>query len=203
MLEIKDVSFGYTEDLVISNFSLTVKQGERVAIQGKSGSGKSTILRLISGLEEVKSGHIYLNGNEITNTPTYQRHIGYVFQNFALFPHMTVRKNIQYGIPTKEMEHTQIFMNHLIEMFNIGPLLDKYPHQISGGEQQRVAVARTLVTKPKVLLLDESFSALDTELKESVRRDVLLALDELNITTILVTHDIEDAQALCHRIITI
>lgn len=203
MLEIRNLTFGYTKNLIIKDFSLVVKAGERVAIQGKSGSGKSTILRIISGLERVSKGSVWLDGQNMTNIPTFQRNIRYVFQSYALFPHMTVEKNIFYGLKHHERIAHKAFVDKVIQLFNIAHLLKSYPHQLSGGEQQRVAIARSLVTKPKVLLLDEPFSALDAELRASIRQDVLNALSEFNITTILVTHDIEDANAICQRVINL
>lgn len=201
MLKLNNISFGYTKELIINNFSLEIKKGERVAIQGRSGSGKSTILRIIAGLEKPRKGTIYLDDEIINDTPTFKRNIGYVFQDFSLFPHMKIKENILYGMNNKKSDSNKEFFNRLIKMFKIEELLHKYPHQISGGEQQRVAIARSLATKPKLLLLDESFSALDTELKDSVRTDVLNALKEFNITTILVTHDVDDASVLCNRTI--
>lgn len=202
MIEIKNLSFEYDKKTqVLDDFTMTVQTGEIVAIQGKSGLGKSTILRIIAGLETPNSGKVFIDGVDITSLPTNKRNVGYVFQNHALFPHLTIRKNIGYGLvhTSNRMEVIQ----EIAKKVEVEDLLDRYPHQISGGQKQRVAIARSLVTKPNVLLLDEPFTGLDQSLKSQIREDILKILMDFNITTILVTHDIEDAIALKSRIISI
>lgn len=204
MLKLNNITFSYDYNVpILTDFSLQVDEGEILAIQGKSGSGKSTILRVIAGLEKVKSGNIILDGVNINDLEVSKRGVGYVFQNHALFPHLTIRQNIEFGISTLKKSYRQHLVNDVVKLLEIEPLLNRYPHEISGGQKQRVAIARSLVTKPKVLLLDEPFTALDQELKESVRLDIYHVLKEYQITTILVTHDINDAYALNARVITL
>ncbi len=200
MIEVKNIYFEYDKKTkVINDFSMRVDEGEIVTIQGSSGLGKSTILRIIAGLEKPKSGKVLIDNIDITNLPTNRRNVGYVFQNHALFPHLTVRKNIAYGLPNTSDKEKMI--KDVAEKVEVLELLDRYPHEISGGQKQRVAIARSLVTKPKVLLLDEPFTGLDQNLKVTIRRDVQKILNKFNITTILVTHDLEDAKALVSRVI--
>jgi len=202
MLKLNDISFSYNKnDRIIDHFNLEIQDGEILAIQGKSGCGKSTVLRIIAGLEKISNGTIYLDGMDITNKPSHLRNVGYVFQNHALFPHLTIRKNIEFGLSNmNKIERNGIVLD-FCEKLEITSLLDRYPHEISGGQKQRVALARTLVTRPKVILLDEPFTALDQELKDTVRRDIYDVLKKEKITTILVTHDPADALAFNSRII--
>ncbi len=200
MLKLNNISFEYDKKTkILNDFNLEVFEGEIVSIKGKSGLGKSTILRLIAGLEKPNVGTIVLEGEDITKKPTHKRSIGYVFQNHALFPHLTVRKNIEYGLKTNKKEQVA----EIAKVVDIEGLLERYPHEISGGQKQRVAIARSLVTNPKILLMDEPFTGLDEELKNTVRKDIHKILTKLKITTILVTHDIQDAINLNARLITI
>lgn len=202
MLKLKNITFSYQSTTpVIKEFNLSVNTGEVVAIKGPSGCGKSTILRLISGLETLQSGDIYLDDVLINNTPTSKRNVGFVFQSMALFPHLTVRKNIEFGLHNFSKEERKTLVENVAEKVEVSDLLNRYPHEISGGQQQRVAIARSLVVKPKVLLLDEPFTALDADLKEQVRKDIKKILDLFKITTVLVTHDETDAYALDAKII--
>ncbi|MCF7925295.1 MAG: ABC transporter ATP-binding protein [Candidatus Izimaplasma sp.] len=202
MIKLNDIYFSYdTSTPVLTDFNLTVSPGEIIAIQGKSGSGKSTILRLIAGLEKIQLGNIYLDDKLINTAPVNKRSVGYVFQNNALFPHLTIQKNIEYGLFNLTRQVRKKAVLDVAKKVDILELLQRYPHEISGGQKQRVAIARTLVTQPKVLLLDEPFSALDTELKATIQSDIKQLLDDLKITTILVTHDIKDAMALNARIV--
>lgn len=200
MISLKNITFEYDKKTpVLNGFDLEVNKGEVVAILGKSGLGKSTILRIIAGLEKADSGQVYLDGIEISNVPTNKRHVGYVFQNHALFPHLTVRKNVEFGLSSKDDKNKLV--QEICAKVDICELLERYPHEISGGQKQRVAIARSLITKPKVLLLDEPFNGLDQELKETIRNDIKEILNTFNITTILVTHDIEDAKALGAKVV--
>lgn len=203
MLELNNIDFSYGKTQVLKSYSMFVNQGEIISIKGPSGSGKSTILRLIAGLEKVGHGEIIFDGMSITNKPSYKRNFGYVFQDFALFPNMNVRNNIKFGISHLKKSERDLLINEYSKMLDIELLLERYPHELSGGQKQRVALARTLVTKPDVLLLDEPFSALDQDLKANVRLFLLSVLKKLNLTTILVTHDIEDATVMCSRIISL
>ncbi len=203
MIKLSNIEFSYdSETSILEDFDLDISEGEIVAIQGKSGVGKSTILRLIAGLETPTSGDIYLDNVCINALPVHKRAVGYVFQSNALFPHLTVKNNIAYGLYNLSKKDTEKRIKHITEKLGIEELLDRYPHEISGGQQQRVAIARTLVTQPKVLLLDEPFSALDADLKAQIQFDIKRVLHSLNITTIIVTHDINDALALEARIVT-
>ena len=203
MLEIKNLNFGYSNQNIIENLTFEVQAGEIVALKGVSGAGKSTILRLISGLEEPKSGSIILDRIDITNVPTYSRDIGYVFQDFALFPHLKIADNLKFGISnlSKKVQTKKVL--RYAKLFEIEELLKRYPHQISGGQKQRVAIVRSIITEPKVLLLDEPMSALDEDLKVNIRKFLRTILKELKITTIVVTHDKNDAKMICDREIEI
>jgi ABC-type Fe3+/spermidine/putrescine transport system ATPase subunit len=201
MLKIDKINFNYGNKKVLKDFSMEVREGERVALKGASGCGKSTLLRLIAGLEKPSSGNILFDNNNITNLSPYKREFGYVFQDFALFPHLNVKKNIYFGISQYKNTDKEDLLNKYSKMLHIDSLFNHYPHELSGGQKQRVALARTLVTNPKIILLDEVFSALDEGLKENVRLEILEVLEELKITTILVTHDSRDAEVLCNKII--
>jgi len=202
MVKLENINFSYDgKSDILHNFNLVVKKAEIVAIKGASGSGKSTILRLIAGLETQQTGNIFVNGNLINNLPTNKRNTGFVFQSLALFPHLTVRKNIEFGLHQKSKSERNALVDEIVNKVEISDILDRYPHQISGGQKQRVAIARSLIVKPSVLLMDEPFTALDEDLKDNVRQDIKRILNNFNITTILVTHDKKDATALGARII--
>lgn len=203
MLKLDNINFGYDENLIINDLSIDIKAGECIGIKGGSGSGKSTILRIIAGLEIQKSGRVILNNKDISYIPAFNRNIGYVFQNFALFPHLNVEKNILFGVSNVHKKKRKEKLNKLVEMLEITKYLSRYPHELSGGQKQRVAIARTLITEPLVLLLDEPFSSLDTQLKSKIRLELKEILDKVNITTILVTHDQEDCDVICDRVIDI
>ena len=202
MVKLENINFSYdgTSD-ILHNFNLSVDKAEIVAIKGARGSGKSTILRLIAGLESQQTGNIFVNGNLINNLPTNKRNTGFVFQSLALFPHLTVRKNIEFGLHQKSKSERNALVDEIVNKIEISDILDRYPHQISGGQKQRVAIARSLIVKPSVLLMDEPFTALDEDLKDNVRQDIKRILNTFKITTILVTHDKKDATALGARII--
>lgn len=190
-LELKNISFSYKKDKkLIQNLNLSVEAGERLAILGESGSGKSTILRLIAGFETAQKGSIFLENKDITYLAPQYRKIGYLFQDYALFPHLNVYKNIAFGISKKEYHR----VDELLKIIKMQDFKDVYPHTLSGGQQQRVALARALAPNPKLLLLDEPFSALDTNLKSNIRSQIKEILQTLNITSILVTHDTQDVK---------
>ncbi len=201
MLKVNNLSFAYDNEKVLNDFNLEVKATEIVALKGKSGSGKSTILRLISGLEKPRCGTIYIDNTEVNKIDTHKRNVGYVFQDFALFPHLTIYNNIKFGITHLSNKEQKKLVEEYAKLFEISDLLQRYPHEISGGQKQRVAIARSLITKPKLLLLDEPMSALDVELKISLRPFLKKVLKELKITAIVVTHDEADALEICDRII--
>lgn len=188
--------------LAVDRLNLQIKQGEFFSLLGPSGCGKTTILRMIAGFEQPSTGDIYLQGKVMTNFPPFQRPVNTVFQNYALFPHLTVEQNIAFGlkmdqIPPKEIE------GRVLEMLNLIKLQDldqRYPHQLSGGQQQRVALARSLVKRPQVLLLDEPLGALDLKLKKSVQLELKYIQQQIGITFIYVTHDQEEALTMSDRI---
>ncbi|PKM60840.1 MAG: hypothetical protein CVU99_06180 [Firmicutes bacterium HGW-Firmicutes-4] len=203
MLKVDNISFGYDQNLIINNFHLDVKKGECIGIKGNSGTGKSTILRLIAGLEKTMSGKIIIDGKDVTDTPTFNRNVGYVFQSFGLFPHLSVKNNILFGIKHLPKNERQKKLKNVVKMLEIDKYLDRFPHELSGGQKQRVAIARSLVIDPKILLLDEPFSSLDSEIKEKIRVEIKTILNKVGITTILVTHDIQDSNVICDRIVEI
>jgi len=177
-------------------------EGEIVVLLGPSGCGKSTLLRTIGGLEEKSGGEIYFYDKEISSVPVEKRSCGFVFQNYALFPTMTVRKNIAFGLQLRKMEKSEIErrVDSLLEMMGLAEYAEKKPKQLSGGQQQRVAIARVLAIEPDVLLLDEPLTALDAKLKEYLRIELSVMLRELGLTTIYVTHDQIEAMAIADRI---
>lgn len=197
MLKIDSVSFSYGDETIINNLSMELPEGAIFAILGDSGSGKSTLLRLIAGLEKVKSGKIYVDGRDVSDMPPEKRKVGMIFQDYSLFPHMTVYENVGFSINKKRNSPE---VDDILNTAEIYRHKDKYPHELSGGEQQRVALARAICYKPKVLLMDEPFSNLDQSLKAMLREKVFAILKNYNTTAILVTHDREDADALAKKI---
>jgi len=202
ILEIKDVSHSYGEnETTLKNINLAVNEGEKVSILGPSGSGKSTLLRLIAGLEKPYSGTIAVQGKMVSSVDYMvapeKRNVGLVVQEKALFPHLTVAKNIGFGI-RKSQERSKI-ISELLSLFKIEHLSNKYPHEISGGEQQRVALARSMAPNPELLLLDEPFSALDKELKEELYTELNQIFKERKQTIVLVTHDLDEAKVLSEK----
>jgi iron(III) transport system ATP-binding protein len=207
--EMSNVSFQYGagNGSVLQNFSLTLEQGEVVGILGLSGSGKSTLLRLIAGLEEPRSGRITINGRTMVDAGHFvnpeHRGVGMVFQDYALFPHLTVEQNIAFGLHRLPKKDRAAKVNDMLELVQLADYRKRYPHELSGGQQQRVAFARALAPEPAILLMDEPFSNLDSDLKGSIREQLKQLLQTANITSILVTHDKDDADALCDRIVRI
>ena len=202
ILKIQNLSHSYDDDqLSLKKINLLVNKGERLSIQGPSGCGKSTLLRLIAGLEEPNEGQIFINEEEVSSpgfsVPPEKRQIGMVVQDKALFPHLSIYENICFGIK-KNTDKEQIALD-LLNLFKIEELKNKFPHQISGGEKQRVALARSMAPNPNFIMLDEAFSALDSDLKVSIYEEVLEIFQGKNITVILVTHDTEEAKILSTR----
>lgn len=192
---------------VLENINFSIKQGELVALLGPSGCGKTTLLRIIAGLETASSGQIYFADREVTKLSAKQRDIGFVFQNYALFRHMNVAENVAFGLKMKprsvRLNKTAIdeCVNQLLELVQLDHFAKRYPDQLSGGQRQRVALARALASKPNVLLLDEPFSALDAKVRKDLRRWLRDFHHELNVTSIFVTHDQEEALEVADRII--
>ena len=202
ILELKDLSHSYDgSEISLKNISLIVNKAEKVSVLGPSGSGKSTLLRLIAGLEKPYSGTITIQGKIVSDqdhmVAPEKRNVGLVVQNKALFPHLTVEKNIGFGI-RKNQEKTKI-ISGLLSLFKIEHLSNKYPHEISGGEQQRTAIARSMAPSPELLMLDEPFSALDRELKEDLYAELNHIFNERQQTIMLVTHDLDEAKVLSDK----
>lgn len=191
----------------IQDFSMKLEKGEIVALLGNSGSGKSTILRLIAGLETPKSGTLTINQKVMfdknNNLAPQDRQIGMIFQDYSLFPHLTVIQNVMFGVRKKgKSEKEKIAMDYL-QMVQLKDQADKFPNECSGGQQQRIAIARALAAEPQILLLDEPFSNLDEELKISVRKEIKELLKKCNMSAILVTHDKNDVDEVADRVIRI
>lgn len=194
---------GPSSVIAVNSVSFDVKAGEFVTLLGPSGCGKSTTLRLIAGLMEPDRGEIFIGGKNVTHVPSYKREIGMVFQDYALFPHMTVFDNIAFPLKIRKKSRAEIKrkVKDLLNLVQLNNVEDRYPFQLSGGQQQRVALARTLASDPKVLLLDEPLSNLDAKLRESTRLEIAKLQRKLGITTIYVTHDQEEAFAISDRIL--
>ena len=205
MLKLENINLALEETKVIRNISFDVKEGELVCLLGPSGCGKTTTLRLIAGLETPDSGTVSINGDNVsTNSfvlPPYKRDIGFLFQDFALFPHLTVKDNVAYGLKHLSKAEAQIRTTDMLGQIRLENHSEKYPHMLSGGEQQRVALARALAPEPSLLLMDEPFSGLDTSLREKIREETLQILKERGVTTVLVTHDPEEAMLIADRIV--
>jgi ABC-type Fe3+/spermidine/putrescine transport system ATPase subunit len=199
----------YGARAVVHDVSLDVAAGETLVILGPSGCGKTTLLRLVAGLEVPDGGEIWLDGRQVARAgrslvPPYERQIGFVFQDLALWPHLTVRANLTFvmgsvGVARRLWDER---VKRVLALVRIDALADRYPHQLSGGEQQRAALARALVAEPRLLVLDEPFSSLDAELRQSLRAELARVQQTLALTTIYVTHDREDARALADRAVT-
>jgi iron(III) transport system ATP-binding protein len=202
-LNIDNLSFRYKPNHpLIENLSLSIATGEVTAIIGKSGCGKSTLINLILGLMKPQSGAIFMNGeclsnHRFTKLPE-KRGVGVVFQDYALFPHLTVSENITFGLKIKG-EEKQLRLIELLKMFDLTDVSYFYPYQLSGGQMQRVAIARAIAPRPSLLLLDEPFSNLDYDLKLRLRNELSLIIKQLKITTLIVTHDQEDAQLMAKQ----
>lgn len=202
-LRLSGIGKTYHGTPAVRDIDLTIAAGESVCFLGPSGCGKTTLLRLIAGLETPDAGHISLNGTDITATPPRSRHFGMVFQSYSLFPHLTVGKNVAYGLRCRKWNaaDTRRRVLEMMDLVQLADHIDKLPNQLSGGQQQRVALARALAAQPHVLLLDEPFSALDAKVRGQLRADVRELQSRLGITTILVTHDQEEAMAVADRIV--
>jgi sulfate transport system ATP-binding protein len=189
----------------VRGVSLEIGSGELVALLGPSGSGKTTILRMVAGLEYADGGRILFGAEDATDIPVRERGVGFVFQHYALFPHMTVAENIAFGMKVsrrrRSRQEIDLRVDHLLSLVKLEGLNHRFPSQISGGQRQRVALARALAVDPKVLLLDEPFGALDANVRRDLRRWLREIHDELGITTLFVTHDQEEALDLADRVV--
>lgn len=207
LLRLKSVTKAYRERTAVQDLSLDVAAGESVAVLGPSGCGKTTVLRLIAGLERPDGGEIWIDARQVAghgrNTvPPHERRVGLVFQDLALWPHLTVRDNLAFVVASTATAKRQraARIGDVLGICHVDPrLVDRYPHELSGGEQQRVALARALVGTPRILLLDEPFSNLDTDLRVALRQELAGLQRQLRLTTIYVTHDPADATALADR----
>lgn len=205
LLKLENVKFAYKNTAVIEDFNLSVDEGSFTTLLGSSGCGKTTILRLISGFLNPDSGTIKINGEIQNNVLPNRRKVGMVFQDYALFPHLTVEQNLFYGLnltkPSKEQKaQNEQIVKTTAENLDIQNLLKRFPSELSGGQQQRVALGRSLVLKPKILLMDEPLSSLDTNLRLKVREELKEIQKRLKITTVYVTHDREEAFSLSDKI---
>ena len=196
-------SFG--DAVVVEDFDLTVADGELLVLVGGSGSGKSTILRMVAGLEEVTSGTIRIDANDVTQLPPRERDVAMVFQDYGLYPHMTVRENLSLGLRIRKIAATEIDrrVTWAAGMLGLAPLLDRKPKQLSGGQRQRVAMGRAMVREPKVFLFDEPLSNLDAGLRAQMRIEIGGLQRRLKTTTIYVTHDQVEAMTLGDRIVVL
>src|SRR5208282_1804801 len=202
-IELKSVSKHFGRVPAVEEVSFAVTEGELVALLGPSGSGKTTVLRLIAGLESPESGGIFVRGAQVNGLPVQDRNIGFVFQSYALFKHMTVLGNIAFGLKIKKWsaERIKARVQDLTALLDLHGLLHRYPHQLSGGQRQRVAIGRALAPGPDVLLLDEPFAAVDAQIRQELRQWLVRVHRELKLTVLFVTHDQEEAMEVASRIV--
>ena len=201
MLTLKNLKKSYDQTMILNGISLSIETGEIVSILGPSGSGKTTLLNCILGITDVDSGSVVFDGRDVTGVSMENRGFNIVFQDYALFPNLNAYENITYGLKNKPGISTQQEVNELIELLGLSQHLDKHIDQLSGGQKQRVALARNMVMKPKILLLDEPLSALDGVIKESIKEKIKTIAKEFQLTTIIVTHDPEEALTLSDRVL--
>lgn len=206
-IDIHNIHKHFGDFTALNNISFTVNTGELATLLGPSGCGKTTLLRIIAGLETADTGRILFDGTDVTDTPVQKRGIGFVFQNYALFRHKTVAQNIAFGLellpkdkrPTKEQTAKRVA--ELLELIQLPHTKDRYPHELSGGQRQRIALARAIATNPKLLLLDEPFGALDAKVRKELRTSLKDIQKEIGITSIMVTHDQEEAVAVSDKVV--
>ena len=202
MLEVHHISKAYGVKPILNDISFRVNTGETVCLLGASGSGKSTLLRIIAGLENADSGYVSFDGQDLTSTPAHLRDFGLVFQDYALFPHLNVRDNVAFGLRMRRLPQDQIAerVANSLEMVNLGGLGERQVTDLSGGEQQRIALARALATRPRLLMFDEPLGALDRTLREGLLNELRSILHHTSVPAIYVTHDQEEASAIADRL---
>jgi len=206
-IEVRNLNKRFGPTVVCDNLNLAIPAGELVALLGPSGSGKTTLLRIIAGLEVPDSGSVHFHGEDATDTDVRERQVGFVFQHYALFGHMTIFENVAFGLrvrpkatrPSDAKIHAKV--TELLELVQLDWIADRYPHQLSGGQRQRIALARALAVEPKVLLLDEPFGALDAKVRKELRRWLRRLHDEVHVTSVFVTHDQEEAMEVADRVV--
>jgi sulfate/thiosulfate transport system ATP-binding protein len=205
MIEVRDVTKRWGDFTALHDVSLSVPAGSLTALLGPSGSGKSTLLRVIAGLETLDEGSVVIDGEEATNVPARRRGVGFVFQHYAAFKHMTVRQNVAFGLRVRKRPKAQVRarVDELLELVHLSGWADRYPSQLSGGQRQRMALARALAVEPRVLLLDEPFGALDAQVREELRGWLRRLHDEVHVTTVFVTHDQEEAMDVAEQVAVI
>ena len=201
-VELKNISKIYDNVNALKNVNLKISDGEFFSLLGPSGSGKTTCLKIIAGFEQANQGYVYLFGDEVSNVPPYKRKVNTVFQDYALFPHMSVGQNIGYSLKIRNISKTeqQQQVKEILEIVKLSGYEDRRTNQLSGGQKQRVALARSLINKPKVLLLDEPLGALDLKLREQMQVELKVLQRQFNITFIYVTHDQQEALSMSDRI---
>ena len=206
-IEVRNLNKRFGNTVVCDNVSIDIPSGELVALLGPSGSGKTTLLRIIAGLEVPDSGSVLFHGEDATGTDVRDRQVGFVFQHYALFAHMTIFENVAFGLrvrpkATRPSEaEIRRKVTELLKMVQLDWIADRFPHQLSGGQRQRIALARALAVEPKVLLLDEPFGALDAKVRKELRRWLRRLHDEVHVTSVFVTHDQEEAMEVADRIV--
>jgi sulfate transport system ATP-binding protein len=206
-IEVKNLVKRFGQTTVCDNLNLNIPSGELVALLGPSGSGKTSLLRIIAGLETPDSGSVLFNGEDATHVAVRERQVGFVFQHYALFGHMTIFENVAFGLRVRPKAtrpsdaQIKAKVTELLKLVQLDWIADRYPHQLSGGQRQRIALARALAVEPKVLLLDEPFGALDAKVRKELRRWLRRLHDEMHITSVFVTHDQEEAMEVADRIV--
>lgn len=206
-IEVKNLQKRFGRTVVCDHINLEIPSGQLVALLGPSGSGKTSLLRIIAGLETPDAGAVYFNGEDTTHVAVRERNVGFVFQHYALFGHMSIFENVAFGLRVRPKETRpsdeaiRAKVTELLKLVQLDWIADRYPHQLSGGQRQRIALARALAVEPKVLLLDEPFGALDAKVRKELRRWLRRLHDEMHITSVFVTHDQEEAMEVADRIV--
>jgi sulfate transport system ATP-binding protein len=206
-IEIRNLNKRFGATVVCDDLNLDIPAGELVALLGPSGSGKTTLLRIIAGLEVPDSGEVRFHGEDATHTTVRERNVGFVFQHYALFNHMSIFENVAFGLRVRPKERRpaereiKTKVMELLKLVQLDWVADRYPHQLSGGQRQRIALARALAVEPKVLLLDEPFGALDAKVRKELRRWLRRLHDEMHVTSVFVTHDQDEAMEVADRIV--